>query len=72
MTSKHQPIAKPNYGSGWTNNFELWFLISTLYFQSAAVGLGGRTEFYFPTCIKPCPLLAILYDHSNKNNQLNI
>jgi hypothetical protein len=21
----------------------------------------GRTEFYFPTCIKPCSLAAILY-----------
>jgi hypothetical protein len=41
MTSKHQPIANPSFGSGRTNNFELKFLNSTLYFQSAAV-IGRR------------------------------
>ena len=41
MTSKHQPSANPSCSSGWTNNFQLKFLHSTLFFQSAAV-VGRR------------------------------
>jgi hypothetical protein len=44
MTSKHQPIANPSCGSGWTNNFELLFLISSSVSQSAAVVGGGNTN----------------------------
>jgi len=44
LTTKLQPIANPSCGSGWTNNFQLLFLISALYFQlEAAVG-GQNTN----------------------------
>jgi len=42
-TNKHQPIANPSCGSGWTNIAEHFILISTLYFQSAAA-VGGRNS----------------------------
>lgn len=47
LTNKHLPIANPSRGSGWTNNFQLQFLISTLYFQSAAA-VGGRNTSATP------------------------
>jgi len=55
-TNKLQLIAKPIFSSGWTNNFELWFVTSTSVFQSAAVP-GGRNTNSTPAA-KPCPLCA--------------
>jgi hypothetical protein len=40
-TYKHQPIANPSCGSGWTNIAEHFILTSTSVFQSAAA-VGGR------------------------------
>jgi hypothetical protein len=40
-TNKLQPIAKPNFSSGWTNIAEHFILTSTLVFQSPAA-VGGR------------------------------
>jgi len=54
MTSKYQQIANPSCCSGWTNNFDLLFLISTSVFQSAAVP-GGPAMNSSPAS-KPCPL----------------
>jgi hypothetical protein len=53
MTSNHQLIANPGCGSGWTNNFELLFLISSSVFQSAAV-VGGRIKI--PNLHKALPV----------------
>jgi hypothetical protein len=41
LTNKHQPIAKPGIGSGWTNIAELLFLTSSKYFQSAVARADG-------------------------------
>ena len=57
LTNKHQPIANPGRGSGRTNNFELWFVTSTSYFQSAAA-VGGRNTNATPAQSPvPCPQL---------------
>ena len=44
LTNKQQQITNPSCASGWTNNFGLLFLISTKYFQSAAVAGGRNTS----------------------------
>ncbi|WP_207632719.1 hypothetical protein [Foetidibacter luteolus] len=63
MTSKHQLIANPGCGSGWTNNFQHYFLNSTLYFQSAAV-VGGRITI--PNLHKGLPVVLHFFANITK------
>jgi hypothetical protein len=41
LTNKRQQIAKPGFGSGWTNIVRHLFLTSSKYFQSAVVRADG-------------------------------
>jgi hypothetical protein len=62
--------AYPGFGSGGTNIAKHWFLL--FIFSKKPSSGSGQTEFYFPTCTKPCSLCAIRSDtlkiiHPEKN-----
>ena len=44
-----------------------WALVTNLYICFSISICYGQTEFYFPTCTKPCSLAAILWAASYQN-----